>query len=159
MTAADAAQTRIDFEITESALLDSADHGHAILSEIRALGFRLGLDDFGTGYSSFSYLYQLPVDKLKIDRQFVANMGRSKDAVAIISAIVALARSLELEVIAEGVETAEQMEQLRRLGCSLQQGYFFTAALPTADFERWVEGYHTQQLNPVRPGATLRLAN
>lgn len=155
----DAVQTRIDFEITESALLDSADQGHAILSEIRAMGFRLGLDDFGTGYSSFSYLHKLPVDKLKIDRQFVANMSHSKQAVAIISAIVALARSLELDVIAEGVETAEQMEQLRRLGCSLQQGYHFTAALPAIEFERWVEAYQAQHAGLLRAGATLRLAN
>ena len=134
---------QIDFEITETALLDATDQSQLILDEIRGRGYRLSLDDFGTGYSSFSYLHRLPIDKLKIDRQFISNMSTSKQAMAIISAIIALARNLELEVIAEGVETEEQMVQLRKLGCYLQQGFLFTPALPAENFERWVSDYES----------------
>ncbi|WP_293369235.1 EAL domain-containing protein [Nevskia sp.] len=127
----------IDFELTESALLDSTEYSHTMLTEIKRLGFRIGLDDFGTGYSSFSYLQRLPIDKIKIDRQFVTAMGASKQALAIVSATLTLAQNLDLGVIAEGVESTEQMRQLRILGCKLQQGFYFTRALPAADFEAW----------------------
>ena len=127
----------IDFELTESALLDSTEYSHTMLTEIKRLGFRIGLDDFGTGYSSFSYLQRLPIDKIKIDRQFVIAMGASKQALAIVSATLTLAQNLDLGVIAEGVESTEQMRQLRLLGCKLQQGFYFTRALPAADFEAW----------------------
>ena len=127
----------IDFELTESALLDSTEYSHTMLTEIKRLGFRIGLDDFGTGYSSFSYLQRLPIDKIKIDRQFVTSMGTSKQALAIVSATLTLAQNLDLGVIAEGVESTAQMRQLRILGCKLQQGFYFTRALPAADFEAW----------------------
>jgi len=145
---------RIDFEITESALLDSSEHGPTVLGEIRTMGYRLGLDDFGTGYSSFSYLHRLPIDKIKIDKQFVSNMNSSRQAMAIVNAIVALARSLEMEVIAEGVETAEQMIQLSKLGCNLQQGFYFTWALPGSEFDRWVvnfERHDTERAQQKQP--------
>ncbi len=131
----------IDFELTESALLDSTEYSHTMLTEIKRLGFRIGLDDFGTGYSSFSYLQRLPIDKIKIDRQFVTSMGASKQALAIVSATLTLAHNLDLGVIAEGVENAEQMRQLRMLGCKLQQGFFFSRALPAADFEAWAVAF------------------
>ena len=127
----------IDFELTESALLDSTEYSHTMLTEIKRLGFRIGLDDFGTGYSSFSYLQRLPIDKIKIDRQFVTAMGGSKQALAIVSATLTLAQNLDLGVIAEGVESTEQMRQLRILGCKFQQGFYFARALPAADFEAW----------------------
>lgn len=131
----------IDFELTESALLDSTEYSHNMLMEIKKLGFRIGLDDFGTGYSSFSYLQRLPIDKIKIDRQFVISMGTSKQALAIVSATLTLAQNLDLGVIAEGVENTEQMRQLRILGCKLQQGFYFTRALPAADFEAWAAAF------------------
>jgi diguanylate cyclase (GGDEF)-like protein len=131
----------IDFELTESALLDSTEYSHTMLTEIKRLGFRIGLDDFGTGYSSFSYLQRLPIDKIKIDRQFVTSMGVSKQALAIVSATLTLAQNLDLGVIAEGVESTAQMRQLRILGCKLQQGFYFTRALPAADFEAWTMAF------------------
>ncbi|WP_293394542.1 EAL domain-containing protein [Nevskia sp.] len=131
----------IDFELTESALLDSTEYSHTMLTEIKRLGFRIGLDDFGTGYSSFSYLQRLPIDKIKIDRQFVTSMGASKQALAIVSATLTLAQNLDLGVIAEGVENTAQMRQLRILGCKLQQGFYFTRALPAADFETWAVAF------------------
>lgn len=147
-----ATEQLIDFELTESTLLDANDSGQQVLEEIKRRGFRLSLDDFGTGYSSFSYLNRLPIDKLKIDQQFVASMSDSKQAVAIISAIVALARNLELDVVAEGVETDPQMLQLCRLGCSFQQGFRFSSALPAEEFPRWVLDYE-RQASTIKPVA------
>lgn len=144
------AEQLIDFELTESALLDANEPGQQALEEIKRRGYRLGLDDFGTGYSSFSYLNRLPIDKLKIDHQFVNSMAHSKQAVAIISAIVALARNLELDVVAEGVENDPQMLQLCRLGCSIQQGFRYSPALPASEFQRWVLDYE-QQARMVKP--------
>lgn len=136
-----AAEGHIEFELTESVLLDPTERSQQTLNEIKKLGHRLGLDDFGTGYSSFSYLQRLPIDKIKIDRMFVAKMSSSRQALAIISATLALARSLDLEVVAEGVETDVQMRQLRDLGCKLQQGFYFTPALPAGEFETWAAAH------------------
>jgi len=128
----------IDFELTESALLDAAEFGQNVLSEIREMGYRLGLDDFGTGYSSLSYLKRLPIDKVKIDREFVTGIASSSQAsLAIVSAVVALGRSLNLGIVAEGVESLEQLRQLQEIGCSLQQGFHFSVALPAVEFDRW----------------------
>lgn len=131
----------IDFELTESLLFDSSEQTRTALEEIKRFGYRLGLDDFGTGYSSFSYLQNLPIEKIKIDRQFVAHMSSSRQALAIVSATLALARSLELEVVAEGVETADQMRLLLKEHAHLQQGFFFSRAIPAADFERWAASF------------------
>jgi len=136
----------VDFELTESALLDASEGGSAVLAEVRRLGYRIGLDDFGTGYSSLSYLHRLPIDKLKIDQQFVHRVFDSRQALAIISAIIALGRSLDLDVIAEGVETVEQMQQLARLGCTLQQGFHFSRAMPAGDFIAWAQNYEANAL-------------
>ena len=131
----------VEFELTESALLDTTEYSQKVLSEIKKLGFRMGLDDFGTGYSSFSYLQRLPIDKIKIDRLFVTSMGISKQALAIVSATLTLAQNLDLGVVAEGIETIEQMRQLKILGCKLQQGFFFTRALPASEFEAWATAF------------------
>ncbi|MDP3858886.1 MAG: sensor domain-containing phosphodiesterase [Stagnimonas sp.] len=124
-------------EITESAALERVDHAKETLAKIREMGFHLGMDDFGTGYSSMVYLQRFPVDKIKIDRLFVSRMDSSREAVAIVSATIAIARSLQLQVVAEGVETEEQSQRLRYMGCPLQQGFLFSPALPPEEFGGW----------------------
>ncbi len=115
----------LEIEITESAVMENTRDGINILHELRAMGIKLAIDDFGTGYSSLAYLSQLPFDTLKIDRSFVMNLPHSKSDASIASAIVALAHSMELSVVAEGVETKGQMEFLRELNCDYMQGYLF----------------------------------
>ncbi|HWY23278.1 MAG TPA: EAL domain-containing protein, partial [Nevskia sp.] len=136
-----AAAALIDLELTESLLFDTSDNTRRVLEEIRRYGYRLGMDDFGTGYSSLSYLRRLPLDKLKVDRQFVADLGSSRQSQAIVSAVLALARTLELEVVAEGVEAPLQARLLREQGCRLQQGYLYAPPLPADEFARWIAAY------------------
>ena len=147
LRAADAvAAGMMDLELTESLLFDSSGRIRLLLEEIKRRGYRLGMDDFGTGYSSLAYLQRLPVDKLKVDRQFVTDIGTSRQAQAIVSAVLALARTLELEVVAEGVETPLQMRLLLEQGCHLQQGFLFSPALPAEDFRRWAADYRDDRL-------------
>lgn len=117
--------SHFELEITEGVLLGDDPVTHDTLRRVRDLGFTLALDDFGTGYSSLSYLQRYPVDKIKIDRSFITNLGVDNEADAVVSAIVRLARALNLGVIAEGVETDDQRLRLRRAGCSEVQGYLF----------------------------------
>jgi EAL domain-containing protein (putative c-di-GMP-specific phosphodiesterase class I) len=116
---------RIELEITEQVLMEDCGTIRYSLEQLRAAGFRLALDDFGTGYSSLSYLRQFTVDKIKIDRSFVADVCGSEDARAIIAAIVTLGQALGLTVAAEGVETEQQADLLRMAGCDQLQGHFF----------------------------------
>jgi diguanylate cyclase (GGDEF)-like protein/PAS domain S-box-containing protein len=116
----------LDLEITESLLMEDIEDSLRKLREIRALGIHLSLDDFGTGYSSLSYLSRLPIDTLKIDRSFVHDMSGKLENTSIISAIVSLARSLKLKVVAEGVETEMQARILKELRCDEMQGYLFS---------------------------------
>ena len=115
-----------ELEITESVLLADEPATLETLNAIRKLGFGIALDDFGTGYSSLSYLRRFPVDKIKIDRSFIVQLGRRPESSAIVKAIVELAEALELKVLAEGVETSDQLDRLSRLGCTLYQGFFFS---------------------------------
>lgn len=115
----------LDLEITESAVINDWDAVVATLSALRALGVRLCLDDFGTGYSSLSYLHRLPVSKLKIDRSFLQKMESSDEHSGIIRAILDLANTLKMEVVAEGIETQGQLAQLKEMKCKLGQGYLF----------------------------------
>jgi len=115
---------RLQLEITEGVLLDNSDRMRAAMARLRAAGVTMALDDFGTGYSSMNYLRRYNVDKLKIDRSFVAQLGASDDARAIVRAIVTLAGAMHLRVTAEGVETAEQRDVLIELGCDELQGFF-----------------------------------
>ncbi|QIN77579.1 EAL domain-containing protein [Rubrobacter marinus] len=123
----------LDLEITESVVMDDAPATANIFRELKDLGVRLSIDDFGTGYSSLAYLRRFPVDYLKVDRSFVGNIGRtgeSSEDVVIVGGIVSLARDLGLRVVAEGVETAEQLARLREMGSDLAQGFYFSRPLP-----------------------------
>ena len=106
----------------------------ATLRRLKNLGVRIAMDDFGTGYSSLSYLQSFPFDKIKIDRPFVANLGHSRQAVTIIRAVIALGRGLDLPVVAEGVETEEQLTFLRTEHCNEIQGFLVGRPLPIADY-------------------------
>lgn len=116
----------LKLEITESAIMENAEAGIATLSALKNLGVQFSIDDFGTGYSSLSQLHRFPIDFLKIDRSFVSRMNDDEDNYEVVRTIVALAHNLGLAVIAEGPETAEQVEELRKLGCEYGQGYFFS---------------------------------
>jgi len=130
----------LEIEITEGALLDCGPAALETLASLRAKGVRFAIDDFGTGYSSLSYLRDLPIEKLKIDRSFVRGIPGDPKSLAITSAIVSLAHTLHLEVLAEGVETAAQVEVLRDLGCDTMQGYHYSRPVPARDFPLLVAG-------------------
>ncbi|HUL57201.1 MAG TPA: EAL domain-containing protein [Usitatibacter sp.] len=125
----------LELELTESHLMQNIAEKAALLNRLGELGVGLAIDDFGTGYSSLSYLKTLPVDSIKIDSSFVRDIGRDANDEAIIRAIVAMAHSLRLSVVAEGVETREQLKSLRDLGCDEYQGFLESPALPAQDFE------------------------
>ncbi|MGP1664440.1 MAG: putative bifunctional diguanylate cyclase/phosphodiesterase [Rhodanobacter sp.] len=129
---------RLKLEITESLLLTNVDAVIAAMQTLKARGVRFSLDDFGTGYSSLTYLKRLPLDQLKIDQSFVRHLGHDANDEAIARSVTALAHSLGLEPIAEGVETLAQRYFLARIGCTVYQGYYFSHPLPLAEFVRWV---------------------
>ena len=120
----------LSLEITESALMESAKTPTRTLAALRELGVRVLLDDFGTGYSSLSYLQRFPIDVLKIDRSFISNLGVRPEASAIVEAIVGMGHALDLEVVAEGIETEAQAREATRLGCDLGQGFLFSIPAP-----------------------------
>ena len=124
---------RLQLEITETVLLQKNAENLAVLHELKKLGVSIVLDDFGTGYSSLSYLKMFPFDKIKIDRSFVAEMDDRADCAAIVGCVIALGRSLGMGTVAEGVETAEQVQLLRAAGCREAQGYLFSRPVPAAD--------------------------
>jgi EAL domain-containing protein (putative c-di-GMP-specific phosphodiesterase class I) len=119
----------LELEITENFVIQSAEHARHMFDVLRRAGISLAVDDFGQGYSSLSYLRKFPFSKLKMDRDFVKNLVSDKHDEAIAAAIIAMGASLGLEVVAEGIETPEQMEVLRRLGCPLGQGYYLTSPM------------------------------
>jgi diguanylate cyclase len=130
--------TLLEIELTETAVMSDAEESVHILEAISRMGVLVSVDDFGTGYSSMSYLRRFPIDKLKIDRCFVEQMTARPEDASIVGAIISLAHSLRLKVIAEGVETPEQLQLLTALGCDQYQGFFFSAALLPAKFEELV---------------------
>ena len=117
---------RLRLEITESAMIGDMDRVAAVLRELKEIGVRVSIDDFGTGYSSLSYLHSLPLDVLKIDRSFVSAMARNGESLQIVRTIMSLAHNLGMDVIAEGPEDAEQVSQLRAIGCEFGQGFYFS---------------------------------
>lgn len=116
---------RLELEITETAVMHSADSSVSTLAELKAMGVKLAIDDFGTGYSSLAYLRRFPIDRLKIDRAFVADLASDPDAASLVASIIALGRSLGLRLVAEGVETPEQADFLREMACERVQGFHF----------------------------------
>ncbi|MEG1770733.1 MAG: EAL domain-containing protein, partial [Comamonas sp.] len=129
----------LTLELTESILLDTNPSTMKTIAEVHANGIRLAMDDFGTGYSSLSYLRRLPVNELKLDRSFVADLGNDEAARALSAAILGIGKSLHLTVVAEGVETAEQNLLLREQGYPVAQGYLFSRPLNPQDFESWLK--------------------
>jgi diguanylate cyclase (GGDEF)-like protein/PAS domain S-box-containing protein len=123
----------LSLEITETVMVRDADGLGGVLKALKALGVRLVLDDFGTGYSSLSYLTRLPLDVLKVDRSFVDGLGSEPRDTAITETIIAMSRALSLEVVAEGVETADHVRELSRLGCGMAQGFHFSRAVPAEE--------------------------
>jgi diguanylate cyclase (GGDEF)-like protein len=123
----------LELELTESTSVQSPERSAELMTRLRGLGVTLSIDDFGTGYSSLSYLKRLPVDKLKIDRSFVQDMHQSADSMSMVQAIIAMAHSLRLEVIAEGVELQEQIDGLREAGCDQIQGFYYSKPLSAED--------------------------
>jgi EAL domain-containing protein (putative c-di-GMP-specific phosphodiesterase class I) len=134
-------------EVTESGFMDDAEAFGGTLANLKALGVRLAIDDFGTGYSSLTYLKRYPVDALKVDRSFVTGLGTDSDDSALVAAIVAMSGALGLEVTAEGVETREELDHVRRLRCHRAQGFYLASPISRAEMmallaesRRWPRG-------------------
>jgi EAL domain-containing protein (putative c-di-GMP-specific phosphodiesterase class I) len=132
----------LDLEITESCALAKVERAIRVLQEIKRLGVGISLDDFGTGYSSLSYLRRLPIDVVKIDQSFVRDLTVDPEGAAIIHAVIAMAHSLNLRVVAEGVETEEQLAFLTTHNCDLMQGFLFSEPLPAKACEELLGGCH-----------------
>jgi diguanylate cyclase (GGDEF)-like protein/PAS domain S-box-containing protein len=128
------APDRLELEITEGVLIEDFDRGLALLRRLKALGVRISMDDFGSGYSSLSYLQAFPFDKIKIDRAFVINLGRNPQSAAIVRAVIGLGHGLEMSIVAEGVETQEQLGFLADEGCDAVQGYFIGKPAPIGQY-------------------------
>ena len=128
------APDRLELEITEGVLIEDFDRGLALLRRLKALGVRISMDDFGSGYSSLSYLQAFPFDKIKIDRAFVINLGRNPQSAAIVRAVIDLGHALEMSIVAEGVETQEQLGFLAEEGCDAVQGYFIGKPFPIGQY-------------------------
>lgn len=128
--------TCLKLEITETAVMENAETAIAMLKNIKELGVKISIDDFGTGYSSLSYLHKFPIDTLKIDRSFVNSIDDGSENEEIVRTIVALAKALNLTVVAEGIENVSQMQYLRLLGCESGQGYLFSRPLPAMEVEK-----------------------
>jgi diguanylate cyclase (GGDEF)-like protein/PAS domain S-box-containing protein len=130
--------TSLKLEITESAVMENVETAINMLKQLRALGVQLAMDDFGTGYSSLSYLHRFPINTLKIDRSFITRMVENNENAEIVRTISGLAQNLGMDVVAEGVETREQLDILRALGCQYGQGYFFSKPLDTRSAEAFI---------------------
>ncbi len=134
---------RLTVEVTENALMVDRERSHRVLTEIRELGARISIDDFGTGYSSLAYLKQIPADELKIDKSFVMSMLVNDADRRIVEQIIALGRSFDLDVVAEGVESAEVAERLTEMGCNYAQGFHYARPLPPQEFPAWTKAWQS----------------
>ncbi len=143
--------TKLELEITETAVMNDVRNAVEVLSDLHSIGVSLSIDDFGTGYSSLSYLRQLPVDRIKIDRSFIAEVDTADTAAAIARAVVNLGQSLGLEVVAEGVETESQLEYLRQINCDEAQGFLYSRAVPADEFEIYLKEQIGPPKNPAAP--------
>jgi EAL domain-containing protein (putative c-di-GMP-specific phosphodiesterase class I) len=132
--------SRLELEITESVLIDDFSRTVSVLRRLKALGVRIAMDDFGTGYSSLSYLQAFPFDKIKIDQAFISNLKENSQSATIVRAVLGLARGLEVPVIAEGVETKEQLEFLSGESCDEVQGYLVGRPQPIEHYASVVDG-------------------
>jgi diguanylate cyclase (GGDEF)-like protein/PAS domain S-box-containing protein len=139
---------RLELEITEGVLIEDFDRGLALLRRLKSLGVRVSMDDFGSGYSSLSYLQAFPFDKIKIDRAFVMNLGRNPQSASIVRAVIGLGHGLEMSIVAEGVETQEQLSFLAEEGCDAVQGYFIGKPAPIGQYSALVGRADT--MKPVR---------
>jgi len=129
----------LELEITEGQIMNNPDQAIKILNNISDMGIEIAVDDFGTGYSSLSYLKKLPINKLKIDQSFVRNLPDDEEDAAIAKAVISLAQNLNLNIIAEGVETKEQKDFIINNGCPNIQGYFYSKPLPAGEFEHLLQ--------------------
>src|SRR5882724_10642331 len=141
---------RLELEITEGVLIEDFDRGLALLRRLKALGIRISMDDFGSGYSSLSYLQAFPFDKIKVDRAFVMNLGRNPQSAAIVRAVIGLGHGLEMSIVAEGVETQEQLGFLAEQGCDAVQGYFIGKPLPIGQYAALVGRVGGNAVEPAR---------
>jgi diguanylate cyclase (GGDEF)-like protein/PAS domain S-box-containing protein len=144
------APDRLELEITEGVLIEDFDRGLALLRRLKALGVRISMDDFGSGYSSLSYLQAFPFDKIKIDRAFVMNLGRNPQSAAIVRAVIGLGHGLEMSIVAEGVETQEQLAFLADFGCDAVQGYFLGKPAPIGQYAALVGRIPGDTVEPAR---------
>jgi EAL domain-containing protein (putative c-di-GMP-specific phosphodiesterase class I) len=136
---------KLELELTESTAMERAENAVAVFRQLKVMGFHLSIDDFGTGYSSLAYLKRFPIDTIKIDRAFIKDLGSESEHAAIATAIIAMAHGLKLSVLAEGVETQEQLDILRDNHCDTIQGYFFSHPLPCELLEQLVRSHRSKQ--------------
>jgi EAL domain-containing protein (putative c-di-GMP-specific phosphodiesterase class I) len=144
----------LELEITESLVMQNPEQAARLLAQLKEMGVQLAMDDFGTGYSSLAYLKRFPVDAIKIDRSFIEGLPGDEEDATITQAVIAMAHSLRLRTIAEGVETAEQLAFLERLGCDEIQGYYFSKPLPFAEIEQLLIR-HARRVVPARSGPDI----
>src|SRR5258706_9793899 len=134
----------LELELTESVIVEHTEHVMARFKALDEMGVKLSIDDFGTGYSSLGYLKRFPIHELKIDQSFVRDVSTESDDAAIVSAIIVMAHGLGLQVVAEGVETAEQLVFLKKVGCDWAQGDYFSRQLPREEIERLFRNWNPQ---------------
>ena len=139
--------TRLKLEITESVFIEHKEAAIQMLNQLREIGIEINIDDFGTGYSNLSYLMQMPIATLKIDRSFISQITEDGKNTEIVETIVLLARNMGMKVIAEGVETASQMEQLKKLRCEGAQGFYFSRPMCFEELQSFLRGKNKS--NPI----------
>jgi EAL domain-containing protein (putative c-di-GMP-specific phosphodiesterase class I) len=141
--------TNLELEFTESVIMENVEKTVELFRKIKGMGIRLSIDDFGTGYSSLNYLKHFPVDRIKIDRSFVIDVNRNESDAAIIEAIVSMAQSLSLRVIAEGVENSDQLDSLSRLGCDEVQGFYLAMPMLAEALSKILGKTHGKQIGKL----------